>query len=453
MLFETNWLATLFPENRGNIESTSPIQEVTTDSRVETTNALFIPLVGDQFDGHDHVKQAIDQGAVAMFWHKDKELPMFIPTDFPVFFVADTLLALQQLATYYRKKINPIVVGITGSNGKTTTKDLVASILKTTYQTHATKGNFNNHIGLPLTILAMSKHTEVLILEMGMSDFKEIERLSEIARPDYAIITNIGESHIEFLGSRQGIANAKLEIMHGLKDNGMMFIDGDEQLLLPLHQMENIVTCGYKENNNQLITNVEMSHHTTTFTLRGNSRYSVPLLGWHHALNATYAIALGKQLNVSEAMIQEGLHSLELTSMRFELLKGANDVSIINDAYNASPTSMKAAINVVKQMKGFKEKVLILGDIFELGNQSDDLHKSVASVIESPITTVFTYGEAARNISETVNKEQTDIPCSHFETKEELLDALKEYIHVEALLLFKASRGMRFETIVEDVLK
>jgi UDP-N-acetylmuramoyl-tripeptide--D-alanyl-D-alanine ligase len=453
MLFTTEWLADLFTENQGELQSTVSIEEVATDSRIKTNQSLFIPLVGDNFDGHDHVKQAIDHGAVAMIWNKDKQLPASIPVAFPVFYVEDTLIALQQLAMNYRNEVNPIVVGITGSNGKTTTKDLVASIVKTTYDTHYTNGNFNNHIGLPLTILGMTRGTEVLILEMGMSNRKEIERLAEIAKPDYAIITNIGESHIEFLGTRQAIAEAKLEVLHGLKEDGLLLIDGDEKLLEKIPHHNHVITCGYDVNNDVMIEQVEIGAKQTTFKLANDSEYTISLLGKHHAQNATYAISLGKQLNISIENIKKGLSTLQSTSMRFELLKGKNDVTIINDAYNASPTSMKAAIDVIKQMKNFNEKVLILGDIFELGKHSKTLHRSVASVIESPVTAVFTYGEDAKYIADEVMKHQPDIVCMHVTSIEDLLKNLQPYLNGQTILLFKASRGMKFETIIADVQK
>src|SRR5699024_3532962 len=373
------------------------------------------PIVGDNFDGHDYIKDAFNQGAVAAIWDRKKELPSFIPNDFPVFYVDDTLQALHRLATAYRDKVNPTVIGITGSNGKTTTKDLVASVMKQSYRTHHTEGNLNNHIGVPLTILSMENDTEILIVEMGMNDFGEMDTLSRIAKPNFAIITNIGESHIAFLGSRQGIAKAKLEIMNGLRDGAAMIIDGDEKLLEHLHDSDNIITCGYHKHNDVVIQSHVMNHQDTSFQLSIDEQtYRIPLLGKHHAQNATYAIVLGKKLGIDRQAIHKALMEIELTSMRFEMMKGKNGVSVINDAYNASPTSMKAAIDVVKQMDGFHNKVLVLGDIFELGEQSEPLHRSIADVIEPPINALFTYGNEAETISSTVQSKYTEMTCQHF---------------------------------------
>lgn len=453
MIFTTKWLLTIFDKYQGTAADNISIQEVITDSRLKSNKSLFVPLIGEKFDGHDHVKQAFDNGAVAMLWDQTKILPDFLPTDFPVFYVRNTLTALQQLASAYRNEINPTVIGITGSNGKTTTKDIVSTVVKTSYKTHYTKGNFNNHIGLPLTILSMERDTEIIILEMGMSHTGEIEELTKIAKPDYAVITNIGESHIEFLGSRQEIAHAKLEITKGMDEKSQLIIDGDEPLLKAMHGKKNITTCGFQANNDVVIEKHTISHQKTEFQLSDGQSYVIPLLGRHHALNATYAITLGALLGMGKEKIKAALLQLELTSMRFEMLEGSNGVSLINDAYNASPTSMKAAIEVIKQMEGFKEKILILGDILELGAHSKAFHQSVASVIDAPITALFTFGNEARHISDDIIQKNTTIICMHFDSKQELLTKLQDYVNKDALLLFKASRAMQFESLIEAVQK
>lgn len=428
------------------------INTVTTDSREEAKKSLFIPLVGEKFDGHNHIKQAFNNGAVATLWEKHKKLPDFLPTDFPVFFVNNTYAALEKLASTYRNEIDPIVIGITGSNGKTTTKDLVSAVVKSSYRTHFTYGNFNNHIGVPKTILSMPRDTEVLVLEMGMNHFGEIEKLSTIAKPDYAVITNIGESHIEFLGSRAGIAKAKLEITAGLKQDGLLIIDGDEKLLEHVHNKQHTITCGFLARNTVRIDEVSLNNNETSFRLTDGQTFSIPLLGKHHAQNALYAVTIGRKLGIQDEKIKEALKHLKQTGMRFEIKKGMNGAAIINDTYNASPTSMIAAIDVVKQMNGYQEKVLVLGDIFELGKHSKELHKSVALHIDERITALFTYGNDAEVITSEVKKQHPTIHCKHFTEKEELISALHIYVKKDALLLFKASRGMQFEQLVEAFL-
>lgn len=452
MLFTTKWLADVVFYHQSISFDGTAINTVTTDSRQKTDNALFIPLQGDTFDGHDYVKQAVDNGAVAVFWDENYQIPSFLPEEFPVFLVNDTLAALQKLAAAYRNKIDPTVIAITGSNGKTTTKDIVAAVVNSTYRIHYTKGNFNNHIGVPLTILSMPSETEVLVLEMGMNHFGEIEQLSNIAKPNHAIITNIGESHIEFLGSREGIAKAKLEIVYGLNKEGNLIIDGDEPLITDWQHRGDVISCGFRETNAVIINNVIVKQDATVFTLSDGKRYEISLLGKHHAKNASFAITVGNLLGIPTASIKQALHSLALTSMRFEMLKGKNGVSVINDAYNASPTSMKAAIEVVKQMTGFPEKVLILGDMMELGDWSNNLHRSVADVIDASITAVFTLGNYASEIVTELKQQETVVTCAHFTERNALVESLKPYLSGDSLLLFKASRSMHFESFVDPII-
>ena len=452
-MFTLQFLQTIFPTYEGKLSNKQiQINEVTTDSRKKTTNSLFIPIIGDTFDGHDFIHQAIAQGAVAALWNRKVTIPDDIPETFIFFFVDDTVQALQAVAKAYLKKIDPIVIGITGSNGKTTTKDLIKAVLATKRKTHATKGNFNNHIGLPLTILQMETDTEIAVLEMGMNDFHEIESLTNIAQPDYAIITNIGESHIEHLGSREGIAKAKLEIRSGIQADGLLFIDGDEKLFDHLSKEPYVRTCGFQLANDAIITNIHLHEQKTTFKLN-KEKYTIPLLGKHHAKNATFAILIAKELGYQYDEIQTGLMQLEHSQMRFEWILGKNNVSIINDAYNASPTSMRAAINVVKQIQGYKRKVVVLGDILELGSYSKSFHYSIAEEIDLPIQVVFTYGDHAEEIAKYVQKNKQAIHCEHFTSKEQVIESLNCYLEEETLLLFKASRGMKLEEIIEEIME
>ncbi|MCT2538061.1 UDP-N-acetylmuramoyl-tripeptide--D-alanyl-D-alanine ligase [Aquibacillus koreensis] len=450
MLFTTNFLTQVFPNTKGVVNDSLPIKEVTTDSRKKGDKSLFIPLKGENFDGHDFIKDAFNNGAVATIWERNKELPAFLPTDFPVYYVEDSLQALQALAHEYRKVVNPIVIGVTGSNGKTTTKDLIGTVMQTTYKTFRTKGNFNNHIGLPLTILSMEADTEVLVLEMGMNHFGEIELLSNIAKPDYAVITNIGESHIEYLGSRQGIAQAKLEIMAGLKKGGLLFIDGDEPLLDNLHDKENIKTIGFKDGNDHVIKDFDMTVSSSLFTLN-DTPFRLQMLGKHNVKNASMAIEIAIRLQVPIEKIKRSLVNLELTGMRFEIIQGINGVTIINDAYNASPTSMKASIEIVKQMQSYQRKVLILGDMFEMGEHSKRLHRTVAEAITDEVDYVFTIGQDSKEITDELAKQQLQVHGQHFTSKEALVNEIQAFLDKGTVILLKASRGMKFESLIEQL--
>lgn len=245
--FTLQFVAELFDHRLTEQQKNISIHHIYTDSRQSVENGLFIPIVGERFDAHDFISGAIERGAVAALWSRSEQ-PEGIPKNFPLIYVDDTLKALQELAKAYRQALDPTVIGVTGSNGKTTTKELIAACLSATYKTAKTEGNLNNHIGLPLTILRMERDVEVLVAEMGMSAFGEIELLSSIGQPDHAVITNIGESHIEFLGSREGIAKAKLEITAGLRKQGQLIIDGDEPLLTT-NAYPNKIRCGFTAEN------------------------------------------------------------------------------------------------------------------------------------------------------------------------------------------------------------
>lgn len=441
-------LLDLFPSHRGDMTTIGSVDQIFIDSRKSAENGLFVPIAGERFDGHDFLGQAIDHGAIATLWQIDRPFPDDVPQGFPLFLVEDTIEGLQQMAKHDLRITAPRVIAVTGSNGKTTTKDMIDCVLRSKFLTHKTAGNFNNHIGLPLTILAMPENCEVLILEMGMNHFGEISVLSKLAEPDLAVITNIGESHIEFLGSREGIAKAKMEITDGLKAGGQMIYDGDEPLLSVLNQQTS-VSCGFHEGNDIQITSVEETSDGVSFSLNGeNLSYEIPVLGKHNVKNAVFAIAAARKLGVADDEIHEALRELKVTTMRFEQLPGKNNSLLINDAYNASPTSMQAAIEAVRGMQGYTRKVLVLGDMQELGDGQQAYHERAAAAIKPPITDVITIGALARWIADAV---EGPIQVYRFEEKEEAVLRIEELLTEDTVVLFKASRAIGFETIVEQL--
>ncbi|HEX6922619.1 MAG TPA: UDP-N-acetylmuramoyl-tripeptide--D-alanyl-D-alanine ligase [Bacillales bacterium] len=442
-------LLDLFPSHHGDVTEISAVTEIFTDSRKQAKNGLFVPIVGERFDGHEFLPQAIEKGAEAALWQIDRPWPKEVPDDFPVFLVGDTTEGLQRLARNHLQKVSPVVVAVTGSNGKTTTKDMIEGVLSRRFQTHKTDGNFNNHIGLPLTVLAMAEDCEALILEMGMNHFGEISALSLLAEPDTAVITNIGESHIEFLGSREGIAKAKMEIVDGLKPGGKVIFDGDEPLLAPLQKRAS-VSCGYFEGNQMQINSVESTEEGLSFTLSNDGhQFEIPVLGRHNVKNATFAIAVARELGLTDSVIAKALRELTITKMRFERLQGENGALLINDAYNASPTSMQAAIEAVRDMEGYKNKVLVLGDMYELGMNEKEFHESVVEGITTPITDLVTVGERGRWIAEAV-KDQS-IRVSACDSKEQAAGKIKQLLDPDTVVLFKASRVVGLETIVNSL--
>ncbi|QHE59885.1 UDP-N-acetylmuramoyl-tripeptide--D-alanyl-D-alanine ligase [Rossellomorea vietnamensis] len=430
------------------------VKGVSIDTRKIGSGNLFVPFKGENVDGHQFVRQAIDNGASAALWDINVPNP---PEDIPVIVVEDPLLALQSLSNQYRHELDLKVVGITGSNGKTTTKDIVANLLSVKYHVHKTQGNYNNHIGLPLTILSLPQDAEVAVLEMGMSGFGEIELLSEISQPDAAIITNIGESHLQDLGSREGIAKAKLEIIKGLKPDGLFAYYGDEPLLQEGVKgigLKNMETFGRSESNNIYPTKIEMNNQGSYFetSVAEGETFFLPVLGQHNIHNALAGILIARHFGLTVEEMKEGLQSLKLTQMRMEMVEGKKGESIINDAYNASPTSMKAAIGLVSELEGFRTKILVLGDMLELGDDEEEFHQEIGRLIDQEkIQQVFTYGRLGTFIAKGALENFPEERVHSYMDKESLTDELSSLIKGDELILFKASRGMKLEEIIEGL--
>ncbi|GGF82780.1 UDP-N-acetylmuramoyl-tripeptide--D-alanyl-D-alanine ligase [Paenibacillus aceti] len=432
------------------------IQGVITDSRRIEQGCLFVPLSGERFDGHAFVADSLASGASATLWERIKGNPPG-----PAILVDDALEALQRLAKSYLAATEAKVVGITGSNGKTTTKDLLYSLLATTYRVHKTGGNYNNHIGLPLTILAMPEDTEIAVLEMGMSGRYEIEFLSKLAEPEAVIVTNIGESHLQQLGSRLEIARAKLEILSGLKAGGLFVYNGDEPLIqevladsdTPKPEQLHTLTFGLNGNNDIYPSGIMFLEHGTMFTLKeGETPFELPLLGEHNVVNGLAAIAVARHYGIADTAIREGLKHAELTGMRIEIVQGDNGVTILNDAYNASPTSAKAAIDVLKTMKGYRNKIAVLGDMLELGEDEVRFHQEVGEFLTPENTDLlFTYGRLGREIAAGAKKHLLPDNIYAYDDKSELIHKLISLLHPKDIILVKASRGMKLEEVVEAV--
>ncbi|MEB3100633.1 UDP-N-acetylmuramoyl-tripeptide--D-alanyl-D-alanine ligase [Ferviditalea candida] len=452
------------------------IHGVSTDSRKLEQGNLFVPIAGERFDGHLFVEEAFARGAAAALWQSDHGTP---PEGRPILVVDDTIRGLQTLAWRYREQLSARIVGITGSNGKTTTKDMIASILSTTYNVHKTEGNLNNHIGLPLTLLQMDEDTEMAVLEMGMSGRGEIELLSRLAQPEAAVITNIGESHLLQLGSREEIAKAKLEIVRGMKADGLLVYNGDEPLLSRLLDNSEEATLSDESqaaSEDRIVLPPELKtfrfgrsvrndfypsgimidseQHRTYFTLNvpNSANYVLPLLGQHNVINALAAIAVSKYMGVSEADIVRGLKSLKTTGMRIEIVKGITGLTILNDAYNASPTSMKAAIELLGEMKGYAKKIAVLGDMLELGKDEEEFHREIGRLLDPRnIDYIFTYGRLAESIAEEAAKRFEPGRVHAAEHKSDIAKRIASIASPGDLVLAKASRGMKFEEIVNEL--
>jgi UDP-N-acetylmuramoyl-tripeptide--D-alanyl-D-alanine ligase len=433
---------------------------VSTDTRKIQPGQLFVPLSGERVDGHDYIHTAWEAGASASLWDKSRPIP---DIDIPLIIVENMLEALQALSIGFLKRLQAKVVAVTGSNGKTTTKDLISSVLKTRYRVHKTEGNYNNHIGLPLTILGAPHDTEVLVLEMGMSGWGEISLLSGIGQPDIGVITNVGESHMLQLGSRRNIARAKLEITDGLKSGGVLVFNGDEPLLseeLALKELTkefSLVTFGENLSNDWVAGEIRVTADETRFSVNSNSgeaSFVLPVPGRHNAVNALAAIAVGRLLGLTFEEIGTGLCSVKLTGMRIERSSAKNGAVILNDAYNASPTSVKAAINLVAELTGYRRKWIVLGDMLELGPDEVGLHGAIGSYLnESKADHFVAYGPLSEHTYWKAKPSFADERVLHFEDKGAMTDYLLEHLDSKDLVLVKASRGMRLEDIVSVLQK
>lgn len=410
------------------------IENVVMDSRKITKNSLFFAIN----NGNKFVREAMENGAsLIVADNTDVE-------DDRVVKVEDTVATMQNLAKKYREKLGLKVIGITGSNGKTTTKDIVHSLLSQKYSTLKTEGNYNNHIGLPFTILNLTDENQVAVLEMGMSSFGEIKKLGEISKPDYAIITNIGESHLEYLGSRENIFKAKTEILEYVESENT-FVCGDDEFL---SKLDKVLKVGFNENNNKKITEFSFSDNESKFKI-DDSEYTMNLLGKHNIVNAAIAINLCKNFNLTNEEIKEGLKKIKISKMRFQEIKIGEDI-YINDAYNASPTSMKAAIDTLNVIYDKYYKIAILGDILEIGENEVDYHIEILNyLLDKNIKLVYLYGERMKKAYDIFMADKNEeYRFWHYPTKEEIVESLDK-IMMKKVILLKASRGMALEKIIE----
>ena len=409
------------------------IKNVVMDSRKVIKGSLFFAIN----NGNSYVKDVLDKGA---------SLVIADNTDIKderVIKVTDTIATMQDLATKYRKKLDIQVVGITGSNGKTTTKDIVYSLLSTKAKTLKTEGNYNNHIGLPYTLLNVTDEEKFVVLEMGMSSLGEIKRLGEISGPNYAIITNIGDSHIEFLKTRDNVFKAKTELLEFV-DKENTFVCGDDEYLGKL----DVNKVGFNENNTYKIESYEFSNKDSKFILDGKE-YEMPLLGKHNISNTAIAIELAKKIGLTDEEIQKSLKEVKISNMRFQEIKIGEDI-YINDAYNASPMSMKAAIDTLNEIYNDKYKVAILGDMLELGENEIDYHIDVLNyLLDKKIKLVYLYGERMKKAYDIFMKNRSEeYRFWYYPTKEGIVESLKN-IKMEKVILLKASRGIKLEEIIK----
>jgi len=440
------------------------------DTRTIGEGDIYVGIKGESFDGNALYEEAFEKGAKVCILQgvEVSESVRLKFSDRAVVIVDDSIKALQEIAAYKRSLYDIPVVAVTGSVGKTSTKDIIASVVSMGYKVLKTQGNLNNHIGLPLTILGLKDH-EALIVEMGMNNLGEISVLSKIAKPNVAVITNVGTSHIGNLGSRENILKAKLEILDGLKNDGVLIINNDNDMLNKWYSnccdgingfiCENgknvrVYTYGIESESNVMASNIESNENSSEFDVKGESfseKIMVPVGGNHFVYNALSAILVGKCLNIPILKIKEGIKSFELTKSRMEIVKLEDDINIVNDCYNANYDSMKAAIEYIAKTSA-NRKVAVLGDMLELGEFSEDLHIKVGKeIIKNNINILVTVGTMGKVISETAKESGVEI--YHCNNNEEAVKVVKTIMQKGDIILVKASNGMKFKEIVEGLIK
>ena len=428
------------------------ISDVSIDSRKLKPGDLFFAIKGENFDGHDFIDEVISKGASAVVIEK-KYLEKFKDKNYPLVVVEDTTKALGELARIYRDKFDVKVIGLTGSNGKTTTKEMIAEILSQKFKTLKSEGNLNNNFGVPLNLFRLQKSHEVAVIEMGINHFGEMGALCEIANPDFGLVTNIGTAHIEFLKSREGIAEEKGKLFKYLiRKNGFGFINSDEKLIKEQAKgLKRKLTFGFSSKadvRGKIISLNNLAQPVLKVTYRSKSVViNLPTFGIHTAQNALSAAAVGLKFGVSLKKIKSALEAFKSYDKRMQVIE-IDGYTIINDTYNASPESMKMAIQTMSMMKGYFQKVAVLGDMLELGEFSEKFHRELANYLkENGIQKVFFFGEFTKSSFEEALKLECD--AKHFDDKKQIADEIKKTIPEGSLILLKGSRKMKMEEIIE----
>ena len=433
------------------------VENFSKDTRTIQKGDIYIGIKGEKFDGSNFWNQALDAGATAVIISniqiskEEKEKYK----DKTIIQVEDTLEALYEIAKYKRSLYNIPVIAVTGSVGKTSTKDIIASVVSQKYKTLKTEGNNNNNIGLPLTILKLKDH-EALVVEMGMNHFGEISLLTNIAKPTLAVITNIGTSHIGNLGSRENILKAKLEILEGMKIPRVI-INNDNDLLHKWYEENKekieIHTYGINNSSDIIAEKIELGEEKSKFVAKTSSEkvnIDVPVGGEHFVYNALCGFMVGKILGLSSKEIQEGISKFELTKKRMDIRVLKNGATLINDSYNASYESMKASLKYLSSRTDFR-KIAVLGDMLELGDFSKELHEKVGEeVANDNIDVLICRGEFAKNIISKANKNKKT-QCILLQNNEKILSKLQEILKEGDVVLIKASNGMKFYEICQKL--
>lgn len=426
------------------------VSSIFTDSRKAEEGGLFVPIKGARADAHDFIEDVMEKGARATL--SEKELG---EKPYPYILVESSLQAVKDIAEYYLAQLAIPVVGITGSVGKTSTKEVIAAVLSQKYCTLKTQGNFNNELGLPLTVFRLRDDHEMAVLEMGISDFGEMYRLAKIARPDTCVITNIGLCHLEFLKSRDGILKAKTEIFDFLKPEGHVILNGDDDKLVTVEEVKGIKPVFFGIENHSGIWADEIKPEglkgisCCIHTQKGSFSVLIPIPGHHMVYNALAGTAVGLTYGLSLEEIKAGIESLQPVSGRFHIIE-TGKYTVVDDCYNANPVSMKASLDVLTDAIG--RKVAILGDMGELGEDEVEMHREVGVYAASRnLDLLICVGELSQYMAEAAKHAAPAKTILHFATKEEMLKELPKILQEGDTVLVKASHFMGFEDVVKEL--
>jgi UDP-N-acetylmuramoyl-tripeptide--D-alanyl-D-alanine ligase len=430
------------------------IDYVSIDSRKIRSNTLFIALKGNRFDGHNFVKDAVRNGAVAIMINK-KKINQFDEIKVPIVTVTDTTIALGEIAKTWRKKLDAKIIGITGSSGKTTVKEMLAEILSEKYSVNKTEANNNNHIGVPLTILNTTENHQVLVAELGTNHFGEIPYTAKILSPDYSLITNIGDSHLEFLKTRNGVWREKSFLFEETINNGgKVFLNYDDPMIKAQHSRQGKqISFGFSGSTD---VRSELKSYTDdgkpVIEVSYKKKYfdvTLPIYGEQSAKNFLAACTIALEMGLSIEQIKKSVKRLRASSGRLDVQNYKNFI-LIDDTYNANPDSTKAAIELVGKIKSFKRKILFLGDMLELGNNSIKLHVGLKDVIiKSGIDEVYTIGSMMKCLNEKLA--QTNLNAKHFKSRKKFENFINETSIENSVILVKGSRGMKMEEFVSTI--
>ena len=429
-------------------ETDAAITGVSTDSRTVSAGQLFIPLVGEKFDGHTYLTSALEKGAEGCLCMRAPE--MLLPGKFYVQ-VADTMLALKALASWYRGMFNIPVVQVTGSAGKTTTKEMIASVLSQHFYTLKTDANYNNCIGTPQTLLRMEQGHQAAVIETGMDHFDEIRYMGEMVRPTVAVITNIGDAHIENLGNtRQGTLRAKCEIFENLQPDGIAVLCGDDALLNTLDLPFTTLRCGKSEGCNVRVTDIVdrgiEGIDCTVTTAKDSYRLSIPSPGEYMIYSASMATAIGEHLGLTKDEIIAGVAAYQSTGSRMRRIRLSDNRIVIDDCYNANPQAMEAALKILQNTDRAR-RIAVLGDMGELGAVSESAHKRVGELTaELGLSAVVAIGPKSAAVAANAKGE-----VYHFDTVEAALPTVKKLLTADTAMLVKASHAMEFGKIVKEL--